>query len=102
MMTKGEIATLLSSLGMTANMVADTLLSLGIRGNKKRCRECPIAQFLIKNNIPFSNDTGVSTSFFRIVAAGYTYYFEEYPNLCPIGDFIVAFDNGKYPQLETP
>jgi hypothetical protein len=105
MKTKEEVLALLVALGTTAEEVANKLVSLGIKGNRERCRTCPIAQYLISNGVASwvvladgagggvaLGDVGGEVSYYR-------YPLSTYP-LASVRDFILAFDRGEYPQCE--
>ena len=51
MKTKKEVLALLESLGRNEKEVADKLWSMGIKGEKRKCKTCPIAQYLVRNGV---------------------------------------------------
>ena len=100
MKTKEEVLSLLEKLGKTKEDVANKLQSLGIKGERNKCYSCPLAQYLIKNGI------GLKVPFVVEVRVGvgvnwYWYPISKYPQLQGIRDFILAFDRGEFPQLES-
>jgi hypothetical protein len=103
MKTKEEVLALLVALGSTAQEVADKLVSLGIKGERKKCRTCPIAQYLISNGVPaaFANSVGGWFVVGVEVEVGFYYW---YPlstyQIAGVQDFVLAFDRGEYPQCE--
>jgi hypothetical protein len=101
MKTKEEVLSLLLALGASKEEVANKLHALGIRGKRRECSSCPIAQFLAKN------DVGVGVGVAVAVGVGvwvgveyYSYLLRHYPAIAPIQTFIHAFDRGEFPQLE--
>jgi hypothetical protein len=92
---KARVATLLASLGETADEVADALRDKGITGHRDDGTDCPIAH-LIAAEIPESAAAGWDD------ADGYWYVTHGYVRT-PAGDvlppyavseFIEVFDNG--------
>jgi hypothetical protein len=105
MKTEKEVLALLVALGKTKDEVAEKLFVLGIRGKRGKCLTCPIAQYLIENGVDAR--VGVwawGLGVVGVVGVGGFYYYsiDEYPAIIPIRDFILAVDQGEYPQLEMP
>jgi hypothetical protein len=104
--SKEEVLALLVALGTTSQEVANKLQYLGIRGKRKQCLTCPIAQYLVSNEFGFGVEVGlagevVSVAGIGRVALGHWYSILKYHQLQGIRDFILDFDRGKYPQLEV-
>jgi hypothetical protein len=100
MKSKEEIRFLLLSLGSTEDRVANKLISLGIKGERKNCTTCPIAQYLVSKGI----EDGVGDENEGEVGVGvgsYWYSLATYPQLTGIYNFIRAFDEGQYPKCEA-
>ena len=98
MKTKEEVLALLLALGKTEEEVAETLVSLGIRGNKWRRGSCPIANYLLKNGFL---DAFVIANYAVIGAGDYQYLLSEHPQLTGVQSFIFDFDRGLYPKCIT-
>jgi hypothetical protein len=105
MKTQEEVLALLIALGTTTQEVAEKLVSLGIRGNKGMCTSCPIARYLIANEVEVRRvanrdvDEAVEVRV-GVGVSSYWYYIRDYPQLQGVRDFILAFDGGDYPQCE--
>ena len=115
-MNKENILSSLLSLGKNKDEIAASLFSRGIRGNRRNCSSpaaqahdcvssCPIAQFLASQFpsmktevIPYGTMLGGGLEIF-IGRDRYWIHLEEGAD---IFRFILAFDRGEYPQLETP
>jgi hypothetical protein len=95
--TKEEVLALLVSLGTTSQEVADKLLSLGIRGDRNKCKTCPIAQYLVAYGVVTWSGLGIAIG--PTPWNTYWYNIREYPQLKGILAFIEHFDEGKYPKL---
>lgn len=98
---KERIIELLLALGDTADKVAKTLASLGIKGNRQECNSCPIAIYLARNE---SKLFDVEVTTYCIASCGQQYYLNNVPNdildrLKGVTNFINKFDDGTYPEL---
>jgi hypothetical protein len=105
MKTKEEVLALLVDLGADEKAVVNKLLAMGIKGDRKKCRTCPIAQYLIRNGVEdvVAGGAGGAAGGGVGVGVGVEYYWfplRDYPQVKPVRDFILAFDKGDYPQLE--
>jgi hypothetical protein len=74
----------LQALGNSKEEIAKSLGALGIKGEKFHCGSCPIGQYLMSKGYP-------RPSSLKEVKQG----------LMPVRDFIRAFDNGEFPELES-
>jgi hypothetical protein len=88
-MNSQEALQQLLTLGDTADQVAASLETLGIKGNPGRPGSCPITNYLVSCG---ANDCCVGAVSFRIGK-------EVQFLLEPISQFIDDFDHGKYSQL---
>jgi hypothetical protein len=96
--SREEVLALLTALGSTEEEVANTLISLGIRGNKRECSSCPISQYLISKGVVRG---WVAVGVGQGVGVGWHWYPTcNYPQLQSVQDFIISFDKGKFPQCE--
>jgi hypothetical protein len=129
MKEKYEIHDLLVSLGRTAEEVANSLKMQDIKGRRGRCFNCPIANFLKKNEYEYKiayklNNEMLETDLHILDALNevigtplnnkiiwnnaslfigehiFHLYLSEYSLLNGIFDFIRAFDIGKFIELE--
>jgi hypothetical protein len=93
-MTLVELQECIDKLGATQAEVADKLRSMGIKGEAKMSRACPIAEYLKREGCP---DPLVGAfSAFENAEDGTT--FVRLPD--HIRDFTRAFDMGLYPELK--
>jgi hypothetical protein len=88
-MNSQEALQKLNTLGDTADKVAASLETLGIKGNPGWPSSCPIANYLISCG---NDDCNVGTVSFRVGI-------EVAWIPASVQDFIHDFDHGKYPQL---
>lgn len=90
-----QVNATIAALGDSADQIAATLDAKGIRGRRGRACDCPVARYLL-TSIPDLNGVYVSSG--SIGAYTKTVSVEMYtrPGLVA---FIVAFDDGAYPQL---
>jgi len=86
-----DLSDCLNELGSHEFAVAFTLEALGIKGAKFFLCDCPIAKYLIKLGF-----IGVSVSTVRAKTDQQQCFLPE-----PVADFILHFDDGEYPELET-
>lgn len=87
-----EIRKALKSLGKSEDQVAKSLKDYGITGSRCQPYHCPIAQYLNKS---FSlGDTAWASN----RRAGFLGVHANMPR--PVHDFVTAFDNGEYPEME--
>jgi hypothetical protein len=102
MKSKEEVLNLLVDLGSTEDKVANKLVSLGIKGDRKKCNTCPIAQYLVSKGIDGrdGNENGDEIKI-GIGIGSYWYSLATYPQITGIYNFIRAFDRGEYPQCEA-
>ena len=93
-----EIIEMLLLLGNTKDEVANNLHKRGIKGKRRICRSCPIAEYL------GYKDTGIQVGYdfdyrlwiYRIDNSLSKLYFSQFAHIV---DFIIDFDMGKYPFL---
>lgn len=86
-----RVTELLTRLGTTEEQVAFALRAAGITGWIGRGYRCPIANYLTANGVTIGYVTceRIKLGDAEAVMPG------------PIGDFVAAFDEGRYPQLVT-
>jgi len=81
----------LASLGETTCEVASKIQRAGIKGSKGSCISCPVARYLQSRGYLGAK-----------VGAGSTTFYGDYVlNPSPVQQFVTAFDNGLYPELEA-
>ena len=96
------ISTLLTSLGKTADEIAENLIAAGVTGTANEPNSCAIARYLEANGyedvaVVNGTDHGDPTDRFQVEAnADDGYIIGGYG---PVANFIRAFDAGAYPQL---
>ncbi len=115
-----KIEEFLQSLGSTSEEVADTLMSNGIHGRRYTTNACPIAN-AIYDKFPGVRDGLLvqhykfSSGCKRLGVYGYVWHeasdevavtWDDVQTLdptCPpaVKQFVIDFDNGKYPQLSS-
>jgi hypothetical protein len=105
-MTPAQIIENLQQLGDTAAEVAQNLKDEGCRGALGDPWACPVAGYLEKRSRPQALLFAVKcerVSFYEpreVEEDGTTrHYLGEVPVPLPVGDFIIAFDRGHYPEL---
>lgn len=99
-MKSKEVLALLVALGKTQEDIATSLRKLGIKGDRRKCRSCPIAQYLIKNNIHIEW-AAVACAAGLVGIWIYSYPLCDYPQLRGISDFIFSFDAGRFSECEV-
>ncbi len=94
--TKRQIRKSLKSLGKNKDEVANTLKTLGIKGNTSQPYSCPIARYL---NQAFQLTGYDHTAWATGTRAGFMGTEVKVPHA--VGDFIHAFDEHQYPEVDT-
>lgn len=99
MKTKEEIIALLVDLGITSAEVAGSLEVLEITGHKLVCKECPIANYLIANEVELVKGVGAMPGKRGwLWVDGELWLVSEHPELQGVIDFISDFDSDLYPN----
>lgn len=102
------IRRLLQSLGRTADEIAESLRQAGIRGVRGAACRCPIYEWLdraLDRHAPsgtcmFIDQVGGMIEF-RVHRCGDDYAWGSMNVSTPVREFITAFDEGAYPDLEV-
>jgi hypothetical protein len=89
-MTAGRLRSLLRRLGATPERIAFELLQLGIRGEINHAEECPVARYLARHG---AVDPCVDAQ--RMTCNKNV----EIPTPGAVVDFILQFDDGRWPEL---
>jgi hypothetical protein len=109
MFEKDRIASLLSSLGNSANEIRDNLLKAGCIGERQECFSCPIANFLKQHGInAYVWDNYLYINVFIVVCISRDDGSVEnccfprfiFPWVRDILSFMRSFDSGSFPELE--
>ena len=109
--SKEEVAAVLVALGNSKDKVATKLLELGMRGERRSCSRCPVARYLMATigeeryimSVSGSLDKkGLFVGAYNSLEdqARYEFSFEESPEYQAIFDFIAAFDQEGYGELD--
>ena len=96
MITKQDVISYLESLGSTSDAVANSLRTMGIKGNRALCYSCPIATVLARQFPLYRFRVRPST----VGVMRYNcdpLFSVSTPR--PIMDFIVQFDHGVHEEL---
>jgi hypothetical protein len=87
----------LNALGNNPLEIANKLMELGIRGEREDTCSCPIANYILALGYVKAT-VGSKRAGFWSMADEYDEY-EECDIPDAVGKFIVAFDNGEFPEL---
>jgi hypothetical protein len=92
MLNTQQALDILNGMGKTADEVADFLKAKGITGMKRESAHCPVANYLVSQG----GDPRA------IIYSHYVPPFDEdITTPLPVFDFIITFDEGQYPELES-
>lgn len=87
----------LDTLPKTKDEIASLLKERGIKGQKSKCYYCPVANLLKQEGFNASV-TPAYVRDWRKVGNGVS----ELPISEGVREFVIAFDNSEYPELEEP
>ena len=103
--SKERILELLTALGESADDVAASLQTLGIRGEHRNPRACPIAAYL--NSYGVGHLVAFERSTYVYATMAYAHandiansYWYDIKLLQAVREFLCRFDSGQYPQCE--
>lgn len=107
--SKEEVAELLKALGSHSTEVGEKLFIGKVKGERRSCRRCPIARYLLKHQVgPIVSVSGDGQALFIGLSMSpdledvrYEFSLKEYPFIEGAIDFIMDFDNGDYPSLDV-
>jgi hypothetical protein len=112
MKTKDEVLAILKELGTTKADIIQNLVRLGIKGKRQSARSCPIANYLSSkevmqyvsvhgNDLSLKiDDASPNVRWSQHCLMRHQYDFSSYPELLPIANFIISFDQGEIPILD--
>ncbi len=100
MPTESEFIVALDKLGQTSDIIAQSLSSLGIKGQVCISCKCPISNYL-KQEFRIEGDVAVSSKQVSFCPKG-PVLFQNYNVPENVSEFIRNFDSSCYPELVEP
>lgn len=95
----------LAALGDRSAAIADTMRTLGFKGQRNRCKVCPVANYLLAA-FPGADDVNVGDEQCQVFRTVVDYVDVQHERIAvdtpsAVACFVEDFDNGYYPQLDS-
>lgn len=100
MTTKSEVYALLESLGGSLDEIAASLCEQNIKGEMGKSRTCPVALYLHRRGI-YAEVMVKHTDVTMLVMGEESYSSVTIDNPNAVAEFVEAFDDHKFPELEV-